>query len=694
MIFGIGPEDIPVAAFLPPVGHGPGIAGLLVFINSAELAFIQPFKSHFSAAEAGVCIIIVGNLINKLAGAQLAGPVILHLVRRGCFILSQGIIGVAAILQLAPEQRLIYFVIIPCFTAFRTHGPVVTLFRFHGIRTRAIPDSLGCDCVLLRRRQILAVLGIIGNSPGSGTGILRPGIPGQVGDGDFAFYVIILHPAYIQVHSGVVADCYFRAAVHSQDAAVAGTRNPASQIDPSALCIDIFYHKVLVLGIVVYLHNIFECTDGFIVYNLSPVVHLIHGAALNRRLISGYGQLFKIGIFRDIRLVSAESALDQPVYVNIRGSDVNAVAGDPAGLRMGNIRSGALHVYIDPGTLNGIVGTAVPHFCNLLLNGFTVQFLRPSADIDDTVHEILGNTAFGSGHLNRPACDVHAPDGIAGADQNIPAGIMDAHFTVIICNVSGHGHIGDRPVNALVKISVFDLHFVAGPVFIVHKDSADPAGCRIILELCKSSLAAFILVQVVNFFIGSHADALETDLAAGISHADAVQFQESIGIIVHLSPWHTAGIQAAAAIQGIRMNHDVAAADQYLRHFHIPHSDPAGFINTDSLAVLSHVFVQAMFFHVLQNTLALLYIPVVSCGFLRVAANPVILQQLFHSSQLVPQLGSIIHGPGFDVILADFYRGAFRADNQPVFGAVCRGQSIRQGAAADLNDCLVMDACL
>ena len=78
---------------------------------------------------------------------------------------------------------------------------------------------------------------------------------------------------------------------------------------------------------------------------------------------------------------------------------------------------------------------------------------------------------------------------------------MDADITKIICNVSHHGHIGDRMVYALITVGIFDTYLVASPVFIVYKDGTDPARRRIVLKLRKGGIFVFILIQGINIFI-------------------------------------------------------------------------------------------------------------------------------------------------------------------------------------------------
>ena len=119
---------------------------------------------------------------------------------------------------------------------------------------------------------------------GAGTGIFRPGILCQVGNGNPAFNIVVDDLAGSKVRAGVVGNGNLRAPVHGQDPAIACTGDLAGQVNLAAFGIDILNNQTVCLRIIVHLHYEFVCTACRVIYGLVAVVDLVHGTALYRRL--------------------------------------------------------------------------------------------------------------------------------------------------------------------------------------------------------------------------------------------------------------------------------------------------------------------------------------------------------------------------------------------------------------------------
>ena len=119
---------------------------------------------------------------------------------------------------------------------------------------------------------------------GGRTGIFRPGLPGQVGNGNLAFDVVVQNLSCGKIRLGPIGNGNFRTAVRGKDSAVAGAGNAAGQVNLAALGINIFHNQAPGLGVIVHLNHIFVGVSVCIIYGLVTVVDLIQGAAVDGNL--------------------------------------------------------------------------------------------------------------------------------------------------------------------------------------------------------------------------------------------------------------------------------------------------------------------------------------------------------------------------------------------------------------------------
>ena len=129
---------------------------------------------------------------------------------------------------------------------------------------------------------------------GAGTGIFRPGIFRQVGNGNPSFNIVVDDLAGGKVRACVVGNGNLRAPVHGQNPAIACTGDLAGQVNLTAFGIDIFNNQAFCLGIVVHLHHEIVCVAVCVIYGLVAVVDLVHGTALYHHLAAIVLQFLKV----------------------------------------------------------------------------------------------------------------------------------------------------------------------------------------------------------------------------------------------------------------------------------------------------------------------------------------------------------------------------------------------------------------
>ena len=275
MVFGVGPQSIPVAALLPLAGHGAGIAGDPVLVDRAELRAVQL-----------LAVFCVVDRINKGTAAQTAFAALIDFFRFGTAFQFLQLGLAAAGIQRPPEQGVLDFMVILRSAGLRAQGPVIAQAFLHFIRAGgrgpAVVADTGCGLrSFFRRSAVLGIFAVIFNGFRRRTGVFRPGIPGQVRNGDLAFDIIIEHLAYVQAIGGIIGNGNIRAPVRRQDPAVAGAGDPARQVDLAASGIDVLYQQPVVLGVVIDLHHVFKAADTAIIDRFAAVVHLVHGTTLD-----------------------------------------------------------------------------------------------------------------------------------------------------------------------------------------------------------------------------------------------------------------------------------------------------------------------------------------------------------------------------------------------------------------------------
>ena len=222
-----------------------------------------------------------------------------------------------------------------------TKTPVIAqaFLRFiDAVRRSAVvePDAVPDFRVLFRCGTVIREPAVVIDCLCGGSSIFRPGIVGQVGDGNLAFNIIIQYLARLHVQARPVRNGDVRPAAGRQDPAVAGAGNTPGQVNTAALRINIFHYQLFVCRIIVHLHNILESADAVVIPDLAAVVHLIHGPALHRRFVLLNGHVAEID-FADVRLVLAVAALNQAVHIDIRCRNVNIIPGDAPQFSTGNI---------------------------------------------------------------------------------------------------------------------------------------------------------------------------------------------------------------------------------------------------------------------------------------------------------------------------------------------------------------------
>ena len=226
-------------------------------------------------------------------------------------------------------------------TVCLTITPVIAqaFLQFIGAAWRSAvvePDAVHDLRILFRCDAVIRELAVVIDCLCGGSSIFLPGIVSQVGDGDLAFNIIIQHLAYLHIQARPVRNRDVRSAAGRQDPAVAGTGNTPGQVNTTAFRINIFHYQLFACRIIVYLHNILESADVFVILNLAAVVHFIHGPALHRHFVLLSGHAAEID-FANVRLVLAVAALDQAVHIDIRCRDINIIPGDAPQPSLGNI---------------------------------------------------------------------------------------------------------------------------------------------------------------------------------------------------------------------------------------------------------------------------------------------------------------------------------------------------------------------
>ena len=183
------------------------------------------------------------------------------------------------------------------------------------------------------------------------------------------------------------------------------------------------------------MHDVLESANAFNIHRFVSVIDFVHGTALYRNLAAIVFVFLDIllaqGICFNIGHVFAEAALDQAVHVDIRSRDVYAFPGDTACFRLGNI---------------GIMGSHTLRYYLFCIarkagadNAFgfrAVYILRVPADIHNTVHIVLRNTAIDGNKLDGAAIDVDALSRRTGADCNISLPVINPDIADIICQIA------------------------------------------------------------------------------------------------------------------------------------------------------------------------------------------------------------------------------------------------------------------
>ena len=462
-------------------------------------------------------------------------------------------------------------------TGFRAQGPVIAQAFFHFVGAGRSGPAVIADTGrglhgFFRCGAVFGILAVIGNGFCSGTGIFRPGISCQIGNGNFAFNIVIQHLANRQRQLGGIGDGDVRAAVCRQDPAVAGTGNAARQVNPAALGVNILHYQAAGLGIVIHLHNILEGADAAVVHRPAAVVHLVHGTALNgHRPVGGYG-VNPILVADKRCLIFAVAALDEAVHVNIRRRDIHAVPGDAAQFRVSDVRCRLLQAGLGSSFVLRLIteGSAAGSGHGLLYL-ICVQVLGPPADVHDAVHIILGNGIAGR-ELHRPACNVGAFR--RTADGNGAAAVADPDIAAVVGQIPKHRHIRNGSVGSRLTGGI--LHRDRSPrlIFIGDDNGAGKASCRIVPEGTEGRLLRLIFIQFGNVLIFGHAgrrDAgtREADFPSRVFNLYPIQFQVGVGVIDNRHPGGAVGFQPALPVQVFRLDRNIAAAGRNLRDFHI-----------------------------------------------------------------------------------------------------------------------------
>ena len=183
------------------------------------------------------------------------------------------------------------------------------------------------------------------------------------------------------------------------------------------------------------MHDVLESANAFIIHRFVSVIDFVHGTALYRNLaaiVFVFPDVFLAqGICANIGRVFTETALDQAVHIDVRRCDIYAVPGDAPRPRLGNV---------------GIMGSHTLRYYLFCIarkagadNAFgfrAVYILRVPADIHNTVHIVLRNTAIDGNKLDGAAIDVDALSRRTGADCNISLPVINPDIADIICQIA------------------------------------------------------------------------------------------------------------------------------------------------------------------------------------------------------------------------------------------------------------------
>ena len=356
-------------------------------------------------------------------------------------------------------------------------------FRFAGIRE--------CQVFFVGRNR---------HGTGGRTGILCPGLPGQVRNGNLAFDVVVQDLSCGKIRTGPVGNGNFRTAVGGKDSAVSGAGNTAGQVNLAALGVNIFHNEALGLGVIVHLDHIFVGVGLGIIYGLVTVVDLIQGTAVDGHFAAVVLHAFNVritqGVFRDIHHVFAVAALDQAVYVNIRCSQIHAVPGNAA-RRIIRLR----RCDTDRAILMAVYCLIKRPILPLVGRNGLVQVLGTRADVHNAVDIVLGDAAAGRNQLHHTA--VHIRRRIhAVADGNIPLLVFNADQTVTVVDVAKDRHIRNEGILPLLVIAFYPEGIAVSDLGIIqYGNAAFPAGGCIAVQFRKFRFFARILVQFINLFL-------------------------------------------------------------------------------------------------------------------------------------------------------------------------------------------------
>ena len=179
----------------------------------------------------------------------------------------------------------------------------------------------------------------------------------------------------------------------------------------------------------------------------------------------------------------------------------------------------------------------------------------------------------------------------------------------MVGDVTQHSYIRNSGIRGLVSLAVLYGDRNTHPVIIQDFDSAGLTGRGIILQIGEFRFL-LVFIQVRNIVVGRYTGTSETNLAPVFPDQDIVQLQVRIGKVVDLNLRLPVGLQPAPAVQGIRPDVDVAAADGNIRNLHIADGKAFGNINLYRFAFIVFLFLeQAALVHLIQDPLALLHIP-------------------------------------------------------------------------------------